>query len=326
MTEEQQPLPPLIAVVGPTAVGKTATAIALAQAFDGEIVSADSRQLYIGMDIGTAKPTPEEQAAARHHLIDILTPDQQMTLADFQDRAYAAIADITARGKVPLLVGGTGLYVRAVLEGYRIPRVPPNPTFRHTMEELAAREGPQALYNRLQTLDPKAAANIDPRNVRRVIRALEVIEATGEPFSAQQGREPPPYDILRIGLTMPREDLYARADARIRAMWEAGWVDEVRRLLAEGYTPESSDAMKSLGYPEVVAYVRGEITDENDVLRLIGRSTRRFIRQQYGWFRLDDPRIHWFDVQQQPREAITTFVAQWLAHRAPHSPLPPDHQ
>jgi len=159
---------------------------------------------------------------------------------------------------------------RAVLEGYRIPRVPPNPDFRRAMEALAAREGAQALYNRLQTLDPEAAANIAPRNVRRIIRALEVIEATGEPFSAQQGREPPPYDILRIGLTMPREALYARADARIRAMWEAGWADEVRRLLAEGYTPETSDAMKSLGYPEVVAYDRVPVCGAGRECRVSG--------------------------------------------------------
>ncbi len=301
---------PLIVIVGPTGVGKTAAGVSLAREVGGEIVSADSRQIYRGMDIGTAKPTPEEQAQVRHHLIDVVDPDRTLTLAEYQELARVAIEDILSRGRIPFLVGGTGLYVRAVVEGWTVPHVPPNPVLRQVLLERAAREGAEALYNELQAVDAVAAARIDPRNVRRVIRALEVYYGTGEPPSRLQRREPPPYDVLWIGLTMERARLYARIDARIDGMVAAGWIDEVRDLVARGYDLDLP-AMSALGYREIGAYLRGELSLE-DAAALIKRHTRRFIRHQYAWFSPDDPRVHWFDVGQPCLDRIRELVLSWL--------------
>jgi len=278
----------LLVIVGPTAVGKTALAIDLARRLDGEIVSADSRQIYRGMDIGTAKPTPEEQALVPHHLIDIVAPDEPYTLAQFQADAYAAINDGLARGKLPLLVGGTGLYVRAVVNGLRIPRVPPNPELR---AQLAAQDS-LALYERLRELDPEAAVRIDPRNVRRTIRALEVCLTTGERFSELGRASPPPYRITQIGLTLSRSELYARIDARVDRMMADGLVSEVESLAAEGYS-WSLPSMSGLGYREIGAFLRGQVSLDEAVAN-IKRNTRDFVRRQYAWFRPKDERIRWF--------------------------------
>ncbi|MBN1977915.1 MAG: tRNA (adenosine(37)-N6)-dimethylallyltransferase MiaA [Anaerolineae bacterium] len=283
----------LLVLVGPTAVGKTALSLHLAEKLDGEIVSADSRLFYRGMDIGTAKPTPDERARVPHHLIDIAAPDETVGLAEFHEQAAAAIAGIHARGKLPLLVGGTGQYVRAVVEGWRVPRVSPDAGLRAELEVQAEREGAESLHARLARLDPAAAEKIDPRNVRRVIRALEVCLVTGRPISEQQGKQPPPYRAFQIGLTMEREALYARADERIEAMMAAGLEDEVRRLVEAGYGWELP-AMSGLGYVQFRPYFAGEAALE-DVVIEIKRATRRFIRHQYNWFRLDDPAIRWFD-------------------------------
>ena len=300
----------LLVIVGPTAVGKTALSLYLGERLEGEVVSADSRLFYRGMDIGTAKPTPEERARVPHHLIDIADPDETVGLAQFKRLAEEAIAGIHARGRLPMLVGGTGQYVRAVVEGWAPPAVPPDPRLRAELEEQARREGAEALHARLASLDPEAAARIDPRNVRRVIRALEVCVVTGRPFSAQRGREPPPYRILQIGLTMDRAALYARADARVQAMIEAGLVDEVRRLLEAGYGWELP-AMSGLGYIQFRPYFEGKASLA-EVVAEIKRATRRFIRHQYNWFRLNDPRIHWFDAARTPPEEIECFVREWL--------------
>jgi tRNA dimethylallyltransferase len=307
--------PPLIAIVGPTAVGKTALAIELAQVLNGEIISADSRQVYRYMDIGTAKPTPAERARVPHHLLDVVDPDQPITLAEYQRLAYEAIQEVHRRGHVPLLVGGTGLYVRAVLEGLRIPGVPPDPELRARLEAEARAGGVAALHARLATLDPVAAARVDPRNVRRVIRALEVCLRAGRPISELQTATPPPYRILRVGLTRPRSELYARIDARVEAMIAAGLVEEVRSLLARGFGPELP-AMSGLGYRQICQYLAGKQTLE-EAVREIKRKTRRFVHQQQTWFRPDDPRIHWFDLSQTPYEVIERFVRTWLA-ASPH--------
>jgi tRNA dimethylallyltransferase len=306
----QSPVSNLLTLVGPTAVGKTALALHLAEALNGEIVSADSRLFYRGMDIGTAKPTAEERACVPHHLIDIADPDETVGLAEFQEQAYTAIDGILTRGKLPLLVGGTGQYVRAVLEGWCVPRVPPDADLRAELEAQAEREGCEALHARLTQLDPAAAEKIDPRNVRRVIRALEVCTLTGQPISEQQGREPPPYRILQIGLTMERETLYARADERIKAMIAAGLEGEVRRLVEAGYE-WNLPAMSGLGYVQFKPYFEGEATLE-EVVAEIKRDTRRFIRHQYNWFRLSDPAIRWFDMAETSVEEIEAAARAWI--------------
>ncbi len=303
-------LPPLIALVGPTAVGKTKLSLELARATGAEIVSADSRLLYRWMDIGTAKPSRAEREEIPHHLIDVADPDQTITLAEFQQRAYAAVAGISQRGRVPLLVGGSGQYVCAILEGWRIPKTEPDPALRAELEDYARTYGPRALHERLHGLDPAAAERIDYRNVRRVVRALEVTRKTGRPISELQGKSPPPYRILRLGLTLPRDALYARIDARIDEMLSAGLVDEVRALAAAGYHWRLP-SMDGLGYRQLGLYVRGEATLQESV-RLIRRETRRFVRQQGTWFRLNDPLIHWFDLQRTTTPQIITFVSQWI--------------
>jgi len=301
----------LLILVGPTAVGKTALSLRLAEMLDGEIVSADSRLFYRGMDVGTAKPTPEQRACVPHHLIDIADPDETVGLAGFQERAYAAIDAVHARGKLPLLVGGTGQYVRAVVEGWRIPRVPPNPDLRAELEAQARLEGAGALHARLAQLDPVAAERLDYRNVRRVVRALEVCIVTGRPISEQQGKQPPPYRILQIGLTMDREVLYDRTDRRVDGMMDAGLEDEVRRLVEAGYGWRLP-AMSGLGYVQFEPYFEGQATLE-DAVAEIKLATHRFIRRQYNWFRLDNPAILWFDATEMAVwEKIESTVVEWL--------------
>jgi tRNA dimethylallyltransferase len=301
---------PLVVIVGPTAVGKTAAAIHIAEALGGEIVSADSRQVYRGMDIGTAKPTVEERHRVPHHLVDILDPDQELTLAEFQTLACSAIEDVHERGLLPLLVGGTGQYVRAVIHGWGIPHVPPQPTLRADLETFADVYGPAVLHAWLAAVDPDAAHAIDSRNVRRVVRALEVYLETGSPISVLQQRRPPPYRILQIGLTRPRAALYARIDERIDQMIAGGLVDEVRRLLEAGYD-WSLSSMRSLGYIQLSPYLNGQMTLE-ECVQAIRRDTRRFVHQQATWFRLDDPTIYWFDAGQASCEAIAAVVREWL--------------
>jgi len=308
---------PLVVIVGPTAVGKTALSLHLAEALDGEIISADSRSFYRGMDIGTAKPTKEERARVPHHLIDIADPDETIGLAEYQDLAYATIDNVLVRDKLPLLVGGTGQYVQAVVEGWRIPRVAPHPDLREELETKAERESPYALHDWLKQLDPKAAANIHPHNIRRVVRALEVCLITGRPISEQQGKDPPPYHILQIGLTMDRDQLYERADRRLEMMIDAGLVDEVRGLLEQGYHWHLP-SMSAVGYAEFKSFFGNQQTESteaetlDDVLEEIRSNLHRFIRHQYNWFSLDDPVIRWFDITPATHEEIEAFVRTWL--------------
>lgn len=311
MDRSEQTNLPLLVLVGPTGVGKTALAVLLARRLGGEIVSADSRQVYRDMDIGTAKPTPEEQAQARHHLIDIVDPDKDFGLATYQELAYAAIDDIFERNLTPLLVGGTGQYVRAVVEGWNIPRVPPDETLRDELFAQAEREGHQALYEKLLALDPTAQKLIDARNVRRVVRALEVCLKSGRPFSEQRGQSPPPYRVVQIGLTLEREALYRRIDARIEQMIARGLVGEVQTLLDRGYD-WTLPALSSLGYGQFKGYFEGT-TSLDDCVALIKKETRRFIRHQYNWFRLGDPSIHWFDASETSPEQIASSIRGLLA-------------
>ncbi len=305
---EQTP-PPLIIILGPTAVGKTALSLELAERFGGEIVSADSRQIYRGMDIGTAKPSPAEQARVPHHLLDVTAPDAVLVLADYQRLAYAAIEDIHRRGRLPFLVGGTALYVRAVAEGLRIPEVPPNPTLRAELEAYAAAHGHEALHRRLAEADPAGAAQIDGRNVRRVVRALEIVLESGHPKSALEGSEPPPYRILRIGLDVEREILHARIVQRVQQMVADGLADETARLLAAGYPP-NLPALTSLGYREMGMVLRGELTLDKAIERIC-IETNRFVRHQSTWFRrMED--VRWFDWLRPDVEAVAQAVAAFV--------------
>lgn len=299
----------LITIIGPTGVGKTALANELAGRINGEIVSADSRQIYRGMDIGTGKPTRDQLAHVPHHLIDRVDPDQSYTLAEYQADAYAAIEAIFACGKQPLLVGGTGLYIRAVTEGLVIPKVPPQLDIRSQLEARASTDGGDVLYAELQQIDPEAASQIDPRNVRRTIRALEVYQVTGQKFSALRRIEPPPFHVRHIGLTLPRCELYARVDQRVDDMIARGWLDEVR-LLASKYA-WSLPAMSSLGYPQIGAVLRGEITLA-EAAQQIKHQTHRFVRHQYAWFRPGDPRIAWFNLLQAASSDIVGLLTRIL--------------
>jgi len=286
---------PLIVILGPTAVGKTTLAIDFAVQVDGEIVSADSRQIYRFMDIGTAKPTRSQQRAVRHHLLDKVDPDEDVSLTDVQRWTYDAIDDIHQRGKLPLLVGGTGQYISAVIDGWGIPQAPPNAALRRELEAVAAREGADALHARLRTVDPVAADAIPYQNVRRVVRALEVYLETGRPISEQQRKSPPPYTTAIIGLTMERAALYARADARVDQMLAAGFVAEVRMLLDRGYS-RSLPAMSGIGYKELAAHLLDSVP-LNEAVAAIKHATHDFIRRQYTWFRKMGERVLWHNVQ-----------------------------
>ena len=283
--------PPVVAIVGPTGVGKTALSLDLAERFPAEVVGVDSRQVYRCLDIGTAKPTAQERTRVRHHLIDVVEATQEFSLVTYLDAARAAIRDIHGRGRLPLLVGGTGQYLWALLEAWRVPAVAPDPGYRREMAALARAEGLEAVHARLAQVDPKAAASIDPRNQRRVVRALEVHHQTGVPWSEMQGRGPEPYRACILGLTMPRGELYRRTDRRMEGMVQAGWIDEVRGLLDKGVTSEHS-SMASVGYRELAAFLEGQLALE-DAIRNIKTSTHRFARRQYAWFRLSDHRVHW---------------------------------
>ncbi len=284
---------PLVALLGPTASGKSGLAVGLAEAFGGEIVSADSRLLYRGMDIGTAKPTPADRARVAHHLIDVTTPDASYDLARWKDEATRIIAEIGGRDCLPLLVGGTAQWTTALLDGWEPPSVAPDPQFRAAMEERAQGEGIESLLAALAAQDPEAAERTGP-NLRRIIRALEVIRATGRPFSAQRGRSEAPYRDLRIGLSLPRDVLYARIDVRVNAMIATGLVAEVRALLDAGYGP-ALPAMSGIGYRQVAEYLHGGMT-LNIMSERIKQATHRYARHQMTWLRRDET-IVWLDAQ-----------------------------
>ncbi|MDR7434333.1 MAG: tRNA (adenosine(37)-N6)-dimethylallyltransferase MiaA [Armatimonadota bacterium] len=284
---------PLIVICGPTAVGKTAASIEVAKAIGGEIICADSRTVYRYMDIGTAKPTEDQRRQVPHHLLDVADPSEVFTVVQFVAMAEEAIRSIHEKGKVPLLVGGTGLYIRAVVDGLTIPMVPPNWELRSRLEEEARKFGPEALHRRLAETDPVAAQRIHPGNVRRVIRALEVYAATGRPISSMQSRKGSPYTVTMIGLTLDRPKLYARIADRVYTQIHQGLVEEVRSLLARGYSRELP-AMQGLGYKEIAGYLQGEYSLEEAIRRVIV-NTRRYAKRQFTWF-LRDPRIQWIDV------------------------------
>ena len=308
---EDEIKPVLVVIIGPTAVGKTGMAIELAERLGGEIVSADSRLFYRGMDIGTAKPTAEERARVPHHLIDVAEPGDNWSLAVFQRAAAEAIAGIHGRGKLPLLVGGTGQYIHAVAHGWVPPRIKPDAKMRAALEEMAKTMGPEWLHGMLAIIDPASARTIDPRNLRRTIRALEVIFNTGRKFSDQRGQGPSPYRLIMIGLSRPRVDLYARIDARIETMFSDGLLEEVRGILARGCPPTAS-TLSAIGYRECVEVLEGRMSLEQAKIRM-RRLTRVFVRRQANWFKGDDPQIRWFEMGQDTREKLEDYLRENLA-------------
>jgi len=280
----------VVAVVGPTATGKSDLGLALAHALDGEVVNTDAMQLYRGMDIGTAKLMPDEREGVPHHLLDVLDPHEDATVADYQERARAALHDIDARGRRAVAVGGSGLYVRSLLDHMEFPGT--DPDVRARLEERVEAEGSRALHAELAALDPVAAEGIGPRNARRVVRALEVIALTGRPYSASLPQHVYEVPAVQIGLDCDRSVLDERVAGRVERMWSRGLVEEVERLAAAGL---GRTASRAVGYAEVLTMLRGEATAD-DTRVAITAGTRRLARKQMGWFGRD-PRVHWLDAQ-----------------------------
>jgi tRNA dimethylallyltransferase len=301
----------LVAVIGPTAVGKSQLALRLAKDFNGEIINADSRQVYRYMDIGTAKPSNDELSLIRHHLIDLINPDESFSLAIYQKLAFEAIKDIQKQHRLPFLVGGSGLYVWSVIEGWEIPPVTPNVEIRHSLEIRAKKEGAYTLYQELQKLDPVAATKIMPTNLRRIIRALEICQITGQPVSQLWQKKPPPYPVLIIGLTMQRDNLYRRIDSRVDGMIKQGLVEEVKALMAKGYSLDLP-SMSGIGYKQIGKFLQRKL-DLTAAIQQMKYETHRFARHQYAWFHLDDPRIHWLNEYGDMQEEATGLVAAFLS-------------
>ena len=305
----------LVAIVGPTGIGKSKLALSLAQTFDGEIVSADSRQVYRHMDIGTAKPTGQELSLVPHHLINMINPDEGFSLAQYQQLAFKAIENIQQRNKLALLVGGSGQYVWSVIEGWGIPKIAPDPEFRHMLEEKAARDGGDKLYQELERIAPIAAQRTDKRNVRRVIRALEVSRNTKTPLSQFGLKSAPPFDSLIIGLTTERTELYSRIDRRVDEMIERGLVSEVEKLVSRGYD-FNLPAMSGIGYKQIGMVIRGGLTLDA-AIQQIKFETHRFVRRQYNWFQLKNQRIKWFNIHDGIDLEIATQVANFKGELEP---------
>lgn len=289
--------PVVLALVGPTGVGKTRTAIRICQALNAEIVSMDSMQVYRGMDIGTAKPTREERAAAPHHMIDVASPDQLFTVSMYREMACEAMDGILARGRIPLLVGGTGLYLQAISYEMSLGENGADRSLREELQRIAGEEdGPQKLHERLFEVDPVTAGKLHPNDTRRVIRALEIYATSGRAKSEQESEQhrEGPYHVLVYGLSLPREQMYARINARVDEMIRGGLIDEVKGLLDRSIEPrQEGGAMQAIGYKEIVGALRGEMTMERAV-ELIKQGSRRYAKRQWTWFR-HDPRTKWFD-------------------------------
>jgi len=297
----------LVAVVGPTAAGKSALALALAQRFGGQIVNADSRQIYRGMDVGTAKPSPETRALLPHHLYDIADPADSYSLALYRRDALAALDTIWARGELAWLVGGTGQYVWALLEAWQVPDVPPQGELRAELAAVAEREGVEVLHARLRSVDPEAADRIDARNVRRVIRALEVHEVTGRPITDWQTKGAPDFDFRVLGVRCEEQELIWRINRRTEAMFAGGLVEETQALLDAGVPPDAS-ALSSIGYAEAVRELLRDITRDK-AIELTKRATKRLARRQRQWFRSQDHRMAWANDLDGAVDALGSFIS-----------------
>ena len=306
MLEEFHLKPTVLALVGPTGSGKTKTAIQLCHALNAEIVSMDSMQIYRGMDIGTAKPTKAERDAAVHHMIDVADPDQIFTVSMYREMACRIIDDILSRGKLPILVGGTGLYLQALSYEMSLGDKGADSQLRNELNRIASEpDGPQKLHARLSQVDPVSAAKLHPNDIRRVVRALEIYEISGKAKGEQgnETHEEGPYRILVYGLSLPREQMYSRINARVDQMVADGLVDEVRQLLQRGIAPKpEGGAMQAIGYKEIISALHGDISLEQ-AISLIKQGSRRYAKRQWTWFR-HDPRTVWFDWTEYPCEAM----------------------
>lgn len=303
----------LVAVVGPTAVGKTKVSIELAKAFDGEVINGDSMQVYKGMDIGTAKITDKEKEGIPHHLFDMKDPIESYSAAEFQERARAFVTEINQRGRIPVVVGGTGMYIKSLTHHYNFSETDSDVEFREKMEIYYSEYGGEALYQKLKAADPESAEQIHPHNVRRVIRALEIYHVTGVPASQRRKQElTSPYQLALVGLSMDRELLYERINKRVDQMMEQGLLEEVSLLYHNGV--RNCQSVQAIGYKEIYSYLQGECTLEEAVERL-KRNSRRYAKRQYTWFRRQMD-VHWFEIT--PGEigkkisAIKQFVAGTL--------------
>ena len=300
----------LIAIVGPTGVGKSSLGLSVAQRFNGEIINSDSRQIYRYMDIGTAKPSVDDINSVPHHLVDIINPDQPYSLSLYRESALETLNRVHERNRVSVLVGGSGQYVWSVIENWQIPEVAPDPEFRERMVSIANEQGVDFLYQQLKGIDPAAAQKMLPGNLRRIIRALEIYEKTGEKPSALQTKKGHDFPVQIIGLTCDRERLYDRINLRTDRMMESGLVDEVKRLIKMGYTPDLP-SMSSLGYRQITAYLGGS-TSLKEAVQAIKFETHRYARNQYAWFRLNDTRISWFDTADAASEKINYTIDSFL--------------
>lgn len=311
---------PLVVIVGPTAVGKSRIAVRLAHRLDGEIVSGDALQVYKGLNIGTAKLTRAEQEGIPHHMIDVVTPDQNFSVAAYRQLAWKAIEEIHQRGKLPLLVGGTGLYINSVIDNYSFPEIPTDLKLRDRLKELGLTRGRDYLHQLLKEVDPSSAIKIEPGDLRRVVRALEVFYLTGCPISSFHRRSiscESRYRLSMTGLMMERETLYSRINSRVEVMIAQGLVDEVKELLESGYSP-NSNAMQALGYKEIISCLQGEY-DLTTAVELIKRGTRRYAKRQMTWFKRDR-RITWYSVEnyiteEELVEGINQDICRTLALR-----------
>ena len=306
----------VLAIVGPTATGKTDLSIKIASEFRAEVINADSRLVYRGMDIGTAKPSDEEMARVPHHLIDLLPPTQSYNLAAYLRDARAVIRDIKARDALPIIVGGSGQYVWALLEGWKVPEIPVDADLRAELEQMLARRGLEHLQGKLMRLDPDAASKIDMQNPRRVVRAIERAIATGDAMAGASKADQPPYNACILGLTAGRDALKSRIATRIDAMLVAGWLDEVRALASMGIGIKTQ-SMFSIGYREMLRYVNGEI-DLDTAKELTIKATMRLIDSQENWFKQSDSRIKWFDINtaNYVEDARQAFI-EWCGGEQP---------
>jgi tRNA dimethylallyltransferase len=306
---DQEKTNKLLIILGPTAVGKSKLAIELAQKLNGEIISADSMQVYFGMDIGTAKPSKEELEEVPHHLINIIPPDKNWSVSDFVSNAKDIIKDIVKRGKLPIVVGGTGLYLNALIEGYSFPVIEADKSIRERLEGEAKSFGSVHLYEKLKKADPDAASKIHFNDLKRIIRALEVFEITGKPMSqlASKDVENLPYETVIVGLDMERKKLYERIEERVDQMLKAGLIDEVKGLIGEGYDRKLT-SMQAIGYKEVAEHLHGKYTND-ELVNILKQNTRNFAKRQMTWFRRFK-NVSWFDVEKLKIGDIIKLVKQ----------------